>query len=120
MSTRPEQQVLIATIGTAGFCRRCNNPIHWGTTVDGPAMPMEPWSRIKHLLQPSQRQRRTVRVGLGGPGQPRGPFRLTSERQEQDLLAAGGRVREELVEVWEFPASLTHWPNCNAARQRRG
>jgi hypothetical protein len=115
--TRQEQLIRIAELRGNGVCRSCLAPVQWGITLDGRPMPLENELRVKALLSRELKQRITIRVATK-PGTTTHE-RCKNESHEQKLVAQGWTVREELVEVWEIPASLTHWPNCKTANEHR-
>jgi hypothetical protein len=115
--TRDEQIVLLTKVESAGVCRSCSNPVTWARTIAGRLMPLEAELRVRALLQPSMRQRRTIRVAFAR-GIP-GTTIIKDPKHEARLVAEGCNVREEIYDVWEMPASLTHWANCKTAASDR-
>ena len=69
------------------------------------------------MLQPSLRQRRTIRVAFAASVP--GTTIIKDPKHEARLVAIGCSVREEVYDVWEMPASLTHWANCRTAAAHR-
>lgn len=113
--TRDEQIVLLTEVRGAGACQLCGSQVTWARTIAGAMMPLEPELRVRALLQPSMRRRHTVRVGFQ-PGPDRKTVVVKDPKHEAKLVAQGSTVREETYEVWEMPASLTHWANCRRSR----
>jgi hypothetical protein len=115
--TRDEQIVLLTKVERAGVCRVCGSPVTWTRTIAGALMPLEPELRVRALLSPSLQVRKGIRIAYA-PGVPE-TVRVKDAKHEAKLVAKGFTVREELYQVWEMPASLTHWPNCKAAAANR-
>lgn len=117
--TRDEQIVLIVKVESGGVCRSCGNPVTWTRTIAGRLMPLENHLRVRALLAPELRHRRNLRIAVV----PRSTMThlVKDAKHEAKLVAQGCHVREELQEVWEIPASLTHWANCKTmAAERKG
>lgn len=118
METRKEQQVRIVKIDrdAAGHCRSCGSRVTWATTLDGRAMPMQP-GRSVALCTPELRKRHVVFMARY-QGSTK-TVRVRDMKHAARLQGLGWILREEIVELWEVPASLTHWPHCPAAHRHR-
>lgn len=112
-----EQMVLVKETKGAGACRSCGRQVTWTVTVAGRMMPLEAELRVRALLAPELRRRATVRIGVL-PGTTKTEL-ARDDQAERRLVAKGYRFRDELLEVWEIPASLTHWANCPTAGEHR-
>ncbi|MCA8951684.1 MAG: hypothetical protein KDE27_19405 [Planctomycetes bacterium] len=115
--TRDEQLVRITENKGAGRCHFCGNPVTWARTISGALMPLENEQRVGPLLCRELLGRTTIRVAikLGTTNHQL----VKDDAHARRLEARNYRIREELVEFWEIPASLTHFANCKAKAPRQ-
>lgn len=113
---KPEQMVRIVELRRPGHCATCGNDVNWAVTLAGKNMPLEAGSRVTSLFTRDRLVRVTVFTATKDGAAPR--TAKTAEEAER-LRAKGWSVLDELFEVWEIPASLTHWANCKTAYAHR-
>ncbi|MCA8951841.1 MAG: hypothetical protein KDE27_20190 [Planctomycetes bacterium] len=112
-----EQLVRITEVRGGGACGVCGNQVTWARTIAGSMMPLEHGLRVRALLSPELRSRGTIRLATK-PGTTHHEL-VKDDAHARRLEAKGCRIREELVEFWEIPASLTHFANCKAKAPRQ-
>ncbi|MCR9245645.1 MAG: hypothetical protein NXI31_11485 [bacterium] len=115
--TRDEQVVRIAEHKGTGACQVCGNQVTWARTVAGALIPLEDELRVRALFSPGLKRRITIHLATK-PGTTRHEL-VKDDAHARRLEAKGSRIRDELVEVWEIPASLTHFANCKQAHRVR-